>query len=85
MCESHEARRDSTVLGRGSDAWAICSTYHTTLQSTPGQLVFGHDMIWDIAHVADWQYIKQCKQTLINKNNERENHKRIDYDYTVSE
>ena len=42
-------------------------------------------MIWDIAHVADWQYIKQCKQTLINKNNERENHKRIDYDYTVSE
>ena len=66
-------------------AWAVRSTYHTTLQSTPGQLVFGRDMIWDIAHVADWQYIKQRKQTLINKNNKKENSKRIDYDYAVGE
>jgi hypothetical protein len=61
-------------------AWAVCSTYHTTLQSTPGQLVFGWDMIWDIAHVPDWQYIKQHEQTLINKNNKRENSKQIDED-----
>jgi hypothetical protein len=40
-------------------------------------------MIWDIAHVADWQHIKQRKQTLIDKNNERENTKRIDYDHAV--
>jgi hypothetical protein len=40
-------------------------------------------MIFDIAHVADWQYIQQRKQTLINKNNKRENDKRIDYDYAV--
>ena len=66
-------------------AWAVRSTFHTTLQSTPGQLVFGRDMIFDIAHVADWQYIKQRKQTLINKNNKRENDKRIDYDYAVGE
>ena len=26
-----------------SVAWAICSTHHTTLQATPGQLVFGRD------------------------------------------
>jgi hypothetical protein len=51
----------------------------------PGQLVFGRDMIWNIAHVADWQYIKQRKQTLINKNNKTENNKRIDYDYAVGE
>ena len=57
-------------------AWAVRSTYHTTLQSTPGQLVFGRDMIWDIAHVANWQYIKQRKQTfLIDKNNTKENKK----------
>jgi uncharacterized protein YaiL (DUF2058 family) len=42
-------------------------------------------MIWDVAHVADWQYIKQRKQTLINKNNKRENDKRIDYDYAVGD
>jgi hypothetical protein len=65
-------------------AWAVCSACHAASQSTPGQqLVFGRDMIWDIAHVADWQHVKQCKQTLIDKNNKRENAKRIDYDYAV--
>jgi hypothetical protein len=32
-----------------STAWAIRSTYHTTLQATPCQLVFGRDMIQNIA------------------------------------
>jgi hypothetical protein len=40
-------------------------------------------MIWDMAHVADWQCIKQREQTLIDKNNKRENAKRIDYDHAV--
>jgi hypothetical protein len=52
-------------------AWAARSGHHATLQSTPGQLVFGRDMIWDTAHVADWQCIKQRKQTLINKNDKK--------------
>ena len=29
----------------GSVAWAIQSTYHTTVDATPGQVVFGWDMI----------------------------------------
>jgi hypothetical protein len=48
-------------------AWAVRSACHTTLQPTPGQSVFGRDMIWDTAHVADWQHIKQREQTLMNK------------------
>ena len=66
-------------------AWAICSTYHTTMQATPGQLVFGRDMIWNLPHIADWRYIQQRKQDLINKNNERENSKRIEHDYAVGD
>jgi hypothetical protein len=31
-------------------AWAVPSTYHITLHSTPGQLGFGQDMILDVAH-----------------------------------
>jgi transposase InsO family protein len=58
-------------------AWAVRSTCHTTLQSTPGQLVFGRDMIWDTAHVADWQHVKEHKQTLINKNNKKETGKML--------
>ena len=66
-------------------AWAIRSTYHTTTQATPGQLVFGRDMIWNLPHIADWRYIQQRKQDMINKNNERENSKRIEHDYAVGD
>jgi len=37
-----------------SVAWAICSTYHTVLNATPGQLVFGCDMVLPIQFQADW-------------------------------
>jgi hypothetical protein len=37
-----------------SIAWAIRSTYHTTLQATPCQLVFDRDMIHNIAFKANW-------------------------------
>jgi hypothetical protein len=37
-----------------STSWAIRSTYHTTLQATHCQLVFGRDMIHNIAFKANW-------------------------------
>jgi transposase InsO family protein len=40
-----------------STAWDIRSTYHTTLQATPCQLVFGRDMIHNIAFRANWDLI----------------------------
>jgi hypothetical protein len=64
-------------------AWAVRSACHAALQSTPGQSVFGQDMIWDMAHVADWQRVKQCEQTLIDKNNKRENTERVNHDCAV--
>jgi hypothetical protein len=36
------------------DYLAIRSTYHTTLQATAYQLVFGRDMIHNIAFRANW-------------------------------
>ena len=38
-------------------AWAIRSTYHTVLKSTPGAAIFGRDMLFDIPFVADWNEI----------------------------
>ena len=32
-------------------AYGIRSTYHTTLKASPGQLVFGRDMLFNIRHV----------------------------------
>jgi hypothetical protein len=66
-------------------SWAICSTYHTTLQATPGQLVFGRDMLLSIPFRADWAQIKIRKQGLINKGVLRENASRIQHKYNVGD
>ena len=39
----------------------------------------------NVGFEADWQYIKTRKQNLINKNNERENAKRIPHTYNVGD
>jgi putative ribosome biogenesis GTPase RsgA len=49
------------------------------------QLVFGRDAIHNVKFQADWQYIKERKQRLINQNNERENAKRTPHDYKVGD
>ena len=66
-------------------AYAIRCTYHTTLQATPGQLVFGRDMILPITFKADWALIAQRKQEQINASNHFENKKRIKHDYKVGD
>jgi len=68
-----------------SVAWAVRSTYHTTLEATPGQLVFGRDMVFDVEHQANWENIRRRKQRIINKSNEAENAKRHDHDYAVGD
>ena len=55
------------------------------LQATPGQLVFGRDLILNIKHVADWNAILERKQKLIDQNNRRENSKRIQHKYRVGD
>jgi hypothetical protein len=65
----------------------IRSIYHTTLQATatPCQLVFGRDMIHNIAFRANWDQIQKRKQDIINKSNQKENKSRIPYEYKVGD
>ena len=69
----------------GTTAFAVKSTFHTTLQQTPGQLEFGRDMIFNVKHTANWEYIKQRKHTIINKSNVKENSKRICHKYNIGD
>ena len=66
-------------------AWAIRSTYHTVLKASPGAAIFGRDMLFDIPFVADWYKIGEHRQSLTDRDNERENKRRIDYDYKVGD
>jgi len=63
--------------------WAIRSTYHTVLKTTPGAAVFGRDMLFDIPFLADWTKIGRRRQALVDRDNRRENKRRIDFDYAV--
>jgi hypothetical protein len=65
--------------------FATRATYHTTTQATPTQLVFGRDAILNTKFEANWRYIRQRKQELINQNNQRENKKRIPHQYKIGD
>ena len=65
--------------------FAIRSTFHTTTQATPSQLVFGRDAILDTVFQANWKYIHDRKQAIICKNNQYENSKRIPHTYQVGD
>ena len=58
-CELQDADIDESNIWSeilASIAWASRSTCHATLQATPGQLVFGRDMILNIEYIADWEW-----------------------------
>ncbi len=40
-------------------AWAICSTYHTVVNASPGMAIFGCNMLFDIPFIADWTKIEE--------------------------
>ena len=65
--------------------FAVRATYHTTLQASPMQLVFGQDAILNIKHITDWEHIRQQKQNRINTNNTRENKTQCTHQYSLGD
>ena len=65
--------------------FAVRATFHTTLQATPMQLVFGRDAILNSQFEANWKFIKERKQKLIKLNNQKENKKRIQHEYKIND
>jgi hypothetical protein len=57
----------------------------TVLTASPGVAIFGRDMLFDIPSVADWHKIGEQRQSLTDRDNQRENAKRIDYNYKVGD
>ena len=60
MADSVDASDIDTLLT--NVAWAICSTYHTVLEASPGAAIFGRDMLFDIPFLADWNKIGDYRQ-----------------------
>jgi hypothetical protein len=66
-----------------SIVWAICSSLHRRLEATPVQLVFGHDMIFNIKTVVNWDLIHKQKQSQVDFDNSGENKCHVVYYYKV--
>jgi hypothetical protein len=66
-------------------AWAICSTYHTVLKASPGLAIFGHDMLFDIPFIANWNKIGDYRQCQTDLHTACKNSKQVDYDYKVGD
>jgi hypothetical protein len=58
-------------------AWAISSTYHTVLKASPGAAIFRQDMLFNISFVTDWCKIREQKQSLTYRGNQRKNAKQL--------
>ena len=66
-------------------AWAIRSTYHTVLKSTPGAAIFGRDVLFDIPFIPDWNKVWQHRQKQVECTNDRKNKCRFPHDYAVGQ
>ena len=54
-------------------AWTIRSTINSTTNHTPGQLVFGRDIIMKAKVLVDWEKIVRNKEAVANRGLIREN------------
>ena len=66
-------------------AWAVRSTYHTVLKSSPGAAIFGRDMLFDVPFLADWNKVGDYRQRQTDRNTARENKTRVEWDYAVGD
>ena len=65
--------------------YAVRCSFHSTLKATPGQLVFGRDMLLDLKFEPNYEQTWAQKQQSTNYDNIRENSKRVTHDYKVGD
>ena len=53
--------------------------------ATPGQSVFGRDIIFNLASVVDWQVATAVKQHQVDIDDVRGDTKRVTHDYAIGD
>ena len=64
--------------------WSIMDSCRRTIQVTPGQAVFGRDMIFNLASVIDWRVVTSGKQQQVDIDNVQEKARGVTHDYAIS-
>ena len=79
MIRSHEDADWTKVIHYA--VFAIRASYHSILNASPGQLLFGQDMISRQLHNVNWSYLSKRKFNAILTDNTRENTHRLEHFY----
>jgi hypothetical protein len=87
LIHGRQLRNINTINGYIDEALAIAmhavrAGLHSTLGSSPGNLVFNRDMFLNIPLIADWHAITRKREHLIHENLMQENQRRRRFDYT---
>ena len=61
--------------------WDIHSTNPTVLPTTPGAVIFGQDMLFDLPYIADWSEIGKRRQHQVDQSNKNESKTWIYFDH----
>jgi hypothetical protein len=59
--ELHKRQFDDTTINAvlQSVAYGLCFTYHFSLAASPGQIIFGQDMIINAVYLAKWKDLQR--------------------------
>eukprot|EP00957_Ditylum_brightwellii_P124017 9453027-Ditylum_brightwellii.AAC.2 len=68
-----------------STAWAMQSMINTTTKYSPGQMIFGLDMIMHANAKTCWDSIHEARKKLTEDSSKKENKKRIEHTYSVND
>ena len=66
-------------------AFAVRASYHIIFNASPGQLLFGQDMITRQLYNANWSYLSNRRFDAILADNDRENSKRLQRFYNAGD
>ena len=64
-------------------AWETRTSYHHTIMATPGQDVFGRDMLFNLALLIELKFATTANKRQVDINNVRENSKQVTQDYAI--
>ena len=66
-------------------AYGLRATYHSSLHASPGQIVFGRDMIINATYLANWKFQQLQRQKQMTLNNKKENRSRTPHSYQIGD
>ena len=66
-------------------AYGLRATYHSSLHASPGQIVFGRDMIINATYLANWKFQQLQRHKQMTLNNKKENRSRTPHSYHIGD